>query len=290
LSFDYESLNQGPNDQFIVITTNSQPVPLPVANTNDVLPMSPTTWYLSVYNPGTNTVGYTVLATYVTNVVTNNTFVSGSMTIINLNLYSNATVTNFTYTNLAGAPQGFPTNLLYSFTITNTNFSAVQFTVTNLSTNATNASLELLVGDGVFPTPEDFYSGSFKAGVSNQFVSIVTNSSLSTLSNIWYAAVPNVTTSNVPATIEYSITATVLTNAAVSSWPLFLGASITSPTNGFSMYFAAVVGQTYQIQVSTNLTQWSTVTNITAQSATAAYTDAVPVISQKSRFFRIVTP
>jgi subtilisin-like proprotein convertase family protein len=290
LSFDYESLNQGTNDQFIVITTNSQPVPLPVANTNDVLPMSPTTWYLSVYNPGTNTVGYTVLATYVTNVVTNNTFVSGSMTIINLNLYSNATVTNFTYTNLAGAPQGFPTNLLYSFTITNTNFSAVQFTVTNLSTNATNASLELLVGDGVFPTPEDFYSGSFKAGVSNQFVSIVTNSSLSTLSNIWYAAVPNVTTSNVPATIEYSITATVLTNAAVSSWPLFLGASITSPTNGFSMYFAAVVGQTYQIQVSTNLTQWSTVTNITAQSATAAYTDAVPVISQKSRFFRIVTP
>jgi hypothetical protein len=55
------------------------------------------------------------------------------------------------------------------------------------------------------------------------------------------------------------------------------------------MYWSAVAGTTYQIQVSTNLTSWSVATNITAQSTTAAYTDAVPVISQKSRYFRIVT-
>ena len=65
-NFDYESRNEATNDQFIVITTNSQPGP-PAAwsstNTNNVVPLTPTTWYLSVYNPGTNNVGYTILAT-----------------------------------------------------------------------------------------------------------------------------------------------------------------------------------------------------------------------------------
>jgi hypothetical protein len=56
------------------------------------------------------------------------------------------------------------------------------------------------------------------------------------------------------------------------------------------MHWKAVAGPSYQIQVSTNLTQWSVVTNITAQSSIAAYTDAVPVISQTSRFFRILVP
>jgi hypothetical protein len=51
-----------------------------------------------------------------------------------------------------------------------------------------------------------------------------------------------------------------------------------------------VPGETYQIQVSTNLTQWSVVTNITVLSSTGAYTDSVPVISQKLRFFRILAP
>jgi subtilisin-like proprotein convertase family protein len=270
LSFDYESLNEGTNDQFIVVTTNSVPVPLKV-NTNDVLPQPPKTWYLSVYNPGTNTVGYTIVATYVT---------TNDLLIRDLNKYPNNT-----YRDLKpAAPPGFPTNVMYSFTVTNTNAVAVQFTVTNISTNG---DLQLLVRDGVFPTPEDFYIGSFNPGTSTQFVSIVTNSSLISLSNIWYAAVPNVSTNT--AAVRYSITAAILTNGPVTATPLFIGASISSPTSGFSMYWSAVAGTTYQIQVSTNLTSWSVATNITAQSTTAAYTDAVPVISQKSRYFRIVT-
>jgi subtilisin-like proprotein convertase family protein len=271
LSFDYESLNEGTNDQFIVVTTNSLPVPLQTVNTNDVLPRSPKTWYLSVYNPGTNTVGYTIVATYVT---------TNDLLIRDLNKFP-----NFTYRDLKPAvPPGFPTNVMYSFTVTNTNAVAVQFTVTNISTNG---DLQLLVRDGAFPTPEDFYIGSFNPGTDDQFVSIVTNSALISLSNIWYAAVPNVSTNN--ATVRYSITAAILTNAPVTPSPLFIGASISSPNSGFSMYWSTVAGTSYQIQVSTNLSSWSVVTNITAQSTTAGYTDAVPVISQKSRYFRIVT-
>jgi len=270
LSFDYESLNEGTNDQFIVITTNSLPVPLQMASVNDALPRLPQTWYVSVENPGTNIIGYTVVATYVG---------AGEMLIRNLNDYP-----DYTYRDLKPpAPPGFPTNVMYSFTITNTNFAAVQFTVTNISTNG---NLQLLIGDGVFPTPEDFYIGSFNGGTSNQSVTIVTNISLTNLSNIWYAAVPNLSTNSA----RYSITATIITNGPVLGTPLFVSASITSPTNGFTMYWSAVAGTTYQIQVSTNLANWSVAGNITAHSTIGSYTEAVPVISQTSRYFRIVVP
>jgi subtilisin-like proprotein convertase family protein len=272
LSFDYQSLNQGTNDQFIVVTTNSVPVPLPAANPEDVLPISPTTWYLSVYNAaGVSNVGYTILATYVT---------TNELIIRDLNTYP-----DFTYRDLKpAAPPGFPTNVLYSFTITNNIYSAVQFTVTNLSANG---PLQLLVGKGAFPTPDDFYIGSFNAGTGNQFVSIGTNASLTTLSNIWYAAVPNVSTNN--AAVRYSITAAPYVSPMPAT-PLFIGAYVASPSTGFTMYWSAVAGTTYQIEVSTNLASWTVATNITATSTTAAYTDSVPVLLQPSRFFRIVAP
>jgi subtilisin-like proprotein convertase family protein len=270
LNFDYKSLNQGISDQFIVITTNSVPIPLPVDGVNGTMRLAPTTWYLSVYYPaGDGILGYTILATYVT---------SSAMKIIDLNTFTN-------YTDDGSAPPGFPTNLLYSFTVTNASAAGLQFTVTNLSLTG---DLQLLAGDGVFPTPESFYSGSFNPGADNQFISIATNASLTNLSGTWYLAVPNATVNN--AIANYSITAAVVTNGPVTSAPLFIGANIFSPTRGFSMFWNAVPGETYQIQVSTNLTQWSVVTNITVLSSTGAYTDSVPVISQKLRFFRILAP
>ncbi len=51
-SYDYGSFNSDTNDEFIVVTTNSSPVPL-----------TPGRWYVAVYNVATNpVVSYTILA------------------------------------------------------------------------------------------------------------------------------------------------------------------------------------------------------------------------------------
>jgi hypothetical protein len=268
LNFDYQSANAGINDQFIVISTNSAPVPLPSPEANGVVQVPPATWYLSVYNvSGVTNADYTILATYVTN---------GGVTVINLNNQAN-------YTYQTNAPAGYPTNLMYSFIATNAKAAGVQFAVSNLSTIG---NVELLVGESVYPTPDDFYIGSFNAGTIEQYVSIATNTDLPSVTNvIWYVAVPNTSSLNV----TYSITATETTNAVGSS-PLFVGASIASPTNGFTMYWQAVPGTIYQIEVSTDLSSWAVVTNVTAQTTMGSYTDSVPVLTQTTRFFRLTVP
>jgi hypothetical protein len=109
---------------------------------------------------------------------------------------------------------------------------------------------------------------------------------LTNLTGLWFAVVPNLS----GFVSDYSVTASVLTNGPVTATPLIVGASTSSPTNGFTMFWSAVPGQTYQVQVSTNLTQWSAVTNVTAISTTASYTDPAPMSSQTSRFFRLQAP
>jgi hypothetical protein len=195
--------------------------------------------------------------------------------------------TNFTYRDIKpGDPAGFPTNVMYSFTVTNTNAVALTFTVSNLSGAG---ELQLLVSPGEFPTPEHFYIGSFNQGISTNFVAIDTNSDLTSLNDTWYAAVPNVSANQ--AAVRYSITATVYTNAvgAPSPTPLIANAYISPETGQFSMSWNAAVGSAYAVEVSTNLTSWSVVTNITAESGTAVYTDPVPIPSQSLRFYRIMT-
>jgi len=263
LTFDYQSRNNSSNDQFIVISTNSVPVPLPTATTNNVLPMVPSIWYLSVYNfAAVTNVGYTIIATVVTN----------SLDVIPL-------ANGVAYTNNAAFP-GYPTNTLYSYLISNSP-SGVQFTVTNLSFLG---NVELLVGQGIFPTPQESYSGSFNSGLAPQLVQIGTNAALPSLNGTWYLAVPN--TSDL--TVQYSIEAiNLLSPLTVTNAPEFLGARIASPASGFTMYWSAVPGQSYEIDVSTNLTSWSFVTNVIPNSSVGSYTDPVAVQSQTSRFFRL---
>jgi hypothetical protein len=73
-----------------------------------------------------------------------------------------------------------------------------------------------------------------------------------------------------------------------SNQPRFLGGSITSPTNGFTMYWVANPGQTYEIDASSNMHNWTFVTNVLTPTNTGSYTDPTPVQSQRGRFFRLL--
>ena len=255
------------NDQFIVVTTNSVPAPLPVVTTNNFAVLEPATWYLAACSvETTNTNSYTILATWVT--ATN----VPAFTIIPL---SDGVPTNGT------ATPGYPTNLLYSFTVTNSP-AGVQFTVINTS-GAGN--VELLANFDIFPTPGQFLSGSFNPGTDPQIVVIGTNATtLQSLNGTWYLAVPNTSATNVTYTIE----ASTITNGSVTNVPLFLRAGVSLQTGGFSMSWRAISGRTYEVEVSTNLTTWTFLTNIVAQSNTASYTDLAPVAGQKARFYRLM--
>jgi subtilisin-like proprotein convertase family protein len=270
LDFDYASANAGTNDQFIVVTTNSVPVALPVV-TNDVVPVPPSTWYLAAYNSATNTAtnsapvtnNYTIIATWVSN---------SAITIIPL-------TSGTAYT--TNAPPGYPTNLLYSYTET-TSPAGIQFTVTNLPPGAGN--VELLAGFNVFPTPQDFYIGSFNPGTNAQLVQIGTNSIVTNLNGIWYLVVPNTSATNV----AYSIEAVDINPGPVTNAPAIGSASVSAATGRFTLSWAASVGQTYQIQISTNLPHWTVLTNITTESTVGTYTDPTPVLSQHLRFYRLL--
>ncbi len=200
--FDYASANQGAVDQFVAITTNSTPVALPSVNPTNVEPQYPTTWYVAVYNPLTNSVNYTILASY----VTNGSSQLGTLDTINLNNYfTNSGYTYYVtnaYNNSQGAASGFPTSLIYALTIPKTTLGEVEFVVTNLSGYG---NLQLLVGYNEIPTPENAYGASYNLGVSNQSVIIFTNEDLPTLQGTWYVAVPNTS----PSLLKYSITAIV---------------------------------------------------------------------------------
>jgi subtilisin-like proprotein convertase family protein len=272
LSFDYESRNSGPRDQFIVVTTNSLPVSLPTATTNSAAPQLPTTWYLAVYNnSGSADATYTILATYVTNGLNG---APGALDVVPLKRAIPKT---------GNAPPGYPTNLLYSFTISGEPAGA-QFIVTNLSGFG---NLELFVNNGALPTPQQSYSLNFVPGTAPQSIVIGTNAALPSLNGTWYIAVPNTSIDN---PVAYSITATTITSGPVTSSPFIVSASISSPDTGVRMYWATTPGQSYTIQDSTDLINWAVVTNFIAVSKTTSYTDLIPVSAQPTRFFRLTSP
>jgi hypothetical protein len=159
----------------------------------------------------------------------------------------------------------------------------VQFVVTNMTQN-----LDLIVRDGFLPTPQQMTAGSFNPGTNSQVITIVTNASLPSLTNgVWYLGVPN----NGPtdATATFTISATTLTNNGIFNSPAvtFSSAVITTPAKGFTMNWYSVAGGQYEVDMTSNLTSWSYVTNVTTTGGTGAYTDPTPIHTQAARFYRV---
>lgn len=184
------------------------------------------------------------------------------------------------YTSGTAAPGPALTNF-YSFSITNSAFS-VQFLVTNMTGN-----VDLIARLGDLPTPEDMTDGSFNPGTQPEIVTIVTNASMPSLNGIWYLGVPN----NESTNVTYWISATTnVPGAPTNTFPAvtFSGLKATTLANGFTMNWNATSGAQYEIELTTNLTTWTSVTNITTSNGAGTYTDPSPIGTHTARFYRVI--
>jgi hypothetical protein len=255
--FDYHAAYEGTNDEAIVVTTNSAPVPL-----------TPGTWYLAVANVNSNTpTPCQVVATYIT---------SGGITITPLiNFLNGAYATNGT------AAPGPALTHFYSYTVTGPAATAVQFVVSNMTGN-----VDLLARNGALPTPQQMTGGSFNPGNIPQLITIATNALLPSLAGAtWYLAVPN----NTAQTVTFLITASTLTNLPpVSTSPAVVVTGMSLGAGGFTLQWPAVPGAQYEVDTTSDLIHWTNAAAVTPAGATASYHDPAPVNRQAARFYLIL--
>ena len=261
--FDYQAADQGTNNESIVVSTNFYIGTNLVGTNSAPVPLTPGTWYLSVYNFNTNiTSTYRLVANYVTN---------GAVTITPLtNIISG---TNGTPGTISPGPD--LTNF-FSYTVTNPAATGVQFTLNGVGLN-------LLVQNGAVPTPGNLADGSFDPQAVSQSVTIFTNSALPAIANsTWYVAVPN----NTANLANFTISAITLTGAPGFTTPAI--SSLRVANNQFSLNWAALPNAHYQVNVSSDLLHWTNVATITNSGTTGSYTDPSPVRQQGERFYQVI--
>jgi subtilisin-like proprotein convertase family protein len=254
-SYDYGSFNADTNDEFIVVRTNSSPIAL-----------TPGRWYITVYNTLTNppSVTYTIFAQ------------QSDLDVVIFPLADGVP-----FQGEIAAP-GFSLDSLaelrfYSFTVSNSP-PAIEFVISNLTGNC-----DLLARLGDVPTPSQFDFASFNSGTVNERLVVSTNSLQTNLNGIWYLGIPN----NDPGLVNFDIAATTLANPTLP-FPSIVAASANytpGAYGAFAFSWESIAGQTYIVDVTTNLVDWTTVAEIRAQSSTTTFNDPSP--PDHARYYRL---
>jgi subtilisin-like proprotein convertase family protein len=152
-----------------------------------------------------------------------------------------------------------------------------------------NGNGDLLVRRGAYPTPTLYDHRSNLSETNREQVVVTTNETVVDLSGEWFATVINRETTN----ITYSISGTVPVAVAggamlVSTEGIMVEAPILNPGDGTPEFsWTAVQGEKYQVEVSTDLVNWTPLTNIVVTGATATFTDPTPYTDSALRFYRI---
>jgi hypothetical protein len=215
-------------------------------------------WYLGVLNRDTVPVTYAIRATEII-----------SPLIICL---TNGVPFNY------AAPPGAALRNFFCFQINQTN-SAALYELYYLSGDA-----DLTLKRNSLPFAPPYFAGSFSAGTNYEQIVIRTNVALPDINATWYLGVPN----NDPTNVTYTIRAVVSTNGLlISALPLTLMVSLIG-TNGPLLMWNAVDGEHYDVQISTNLINWSLYTNLTAFGRKVTWIDPTPTAGIPMRFYRIV--
>jgi hypothetical protein len=161
---------------------------------------------------------------------------------------------------------------------------AIEFDLTGTAGNGgvLAGNVDLLVRSNAYPTPSQFDYASFNTGNSNEKIIITTNNAMPSLNGTWYIGVQD----DEQFAVDYQICATETNN--VTPFPAVVAASATFiPGNngGFSFTWNSIAGQTYHVDLSTDLVNWSTVATIRAESSTTTFSDPAP--ADAARYYRV---
>jgi hypothetical protein len=247
LTHDYISDNPGVANQSIIVITNEVPVPLSTGR-----------WYLGVFNNDVMPVTYAIRATEF-----------GPPNIITL---TNAVPYTFT------TPPGNSLSTFFRFNITN-DMPYAQFELYNLSGN-----VDLDLQRDSLPYSPPFFATSTNPGTNDEQIVLSTNNIGTNLIASWYLGVPNNTATNV----TYTILAQTSTNL-FPPLPILVTPGIPAAGSGvgLSLTWPAVPNQNYEVLFSTNLFNWTVLTNISSTSYTITFTDPNPMPLTGDGFYRV---
>ncbi len=148
---------------------------------------------------------------------------------------------------------------------------------------------DLVARRGGLPTVTQFDAASANNGKLAEQIVIKTNATLPDISGDWYLAVVNREGTNIDYAIAGSIPKVVVGGSLlVSSNPLKVsGAPVITEQATPQLNWGAVVGEKYQVEVSTDLKSWTVLTTIVVDGPNAAFTDPTSYLSSVQRFYRI---
>ena len=234
----------------LLVATNSTPVAL-----------TPGRWYLGVFNHDLAPVSYTIEAIEL-----------GPPTLVVLTNDERFTT---------NVPPGPALSLFFEFAITNEPAAAL-FELYGL-----NGDVDLDLDRGVYPYTAPYFASSVTPGTNGEQIVIRTNQLGTNLDGVWYLGVPNNAGSNVTFTIHAVVATNGLLISAVPFNPV-LGLPGPGTGMGPTLTWATVTGEQYEIEVSTDLINWTVLVTITASGPLTSFTDPTPLTGVPGRFYRIV--
>ncbi len=260
--YNYISDNPGSNNQAIVVLTNSVPVTL-----------APGVWYLGVFDGNTNPVVNYRIRALESDAPGPNVIVLTNGVGFNFNAEPGVALTNFFEFDI---PAG------------NTNAAAL-FELYNLTGNA-----DLTLQFTNFPyypyLSPPYFSGSFNPGRTPEQIVIRTND-LGNINGSWFLGVPN----EAPNNVTYTIRATLATNGMLV--PFYTNTTIsiaeTGPgaTNGLTLTWQSVSGESYVVQEATNLLPpvvWFNISTNIATGSSTSFAAPPPPVGVPFEFFRVM--
>lgn len=148
---------------------------------------------------------------------------------------------------------------------------------------------DLLLRRGAHPTASAFDFRSASGGATNEQVVVVTNATFADLGGEWFLIVKN----NEPGEVSFKVNASLPQvveggTILVSADPITINAApVITESNTPQIQWSTVAGEKYQVEVSSDLVNWTVLTNIVVTGPNSTFTDPTPYTDNQQRFYRI---